>query len=171
MPTPDTIEKARIRDDEREHPTLFSLTEYSRPPLSADALCKKIGLNWMSAIALHEQEWLSFDPKDAEILTPVQEAELSFLGALVVAGCDNSVLRQLLARLPKPYAYRADRIYFDWSNQAWRLLEDTDDLEYKFDEWVQELIGWQEMERLQRLRTRVESAINLLHDRRETRVG
>jgi len=171
MSAPDTIEKARIRDGEREHPTLFPMTEYSRPPLSADALCKKIGLNWMSAVSLHEQGWLSFDPSETEDLTPSQEAELSFLGALVVAGCDSGVLKQLLSRLPKPYAYRADRIYFDWGNRTWRLLEDADDLEDKFDAWVQEMIGWQEMDRLERLRQQVENAISILHDRRESRVG
>jgi hypothetical protein len=51
-----------------------------------------------------------------------QEAELSFGGALVVAGCDARMLERLLTPLTKPYCYRLSRIYYDWAVQAWRLL-------------------------------------------------
>jgi hypothetical protein len=55
-------------------------------------------------------------------LDEAQEAELRFVGALVVAGCDARMLERLLAPLTKPYCYRLSRIYYDWAAQAWRLL-------------------------------------------------
>jgi hypothetical protein len=163
-----SIEKARVSGDaDVEAPTLFSMGDYSRPAVSPEALCARIGLNWLSALELHALGWLSFDPKTTPRLSAAQEAEILFLGTLVAAGCDTSLLRHLLARLPKPYAYRMDRVFYDWSTHSWRLFEEAEDIEERFDGWLQEMIGWKEMGRLERLRDRLDGAIGYLRSRAE----
>ncbi|MBM4142589.1 MAG: hypothetical protein FJ225_03205 [Lentisphaerae bacterium] len=169
MSATDNIEKARVEDSSRDHPTLFAVRDYMPPAPTAEALCRKIGLNWMSALELHDDGYLSFDPKSDGPLSPGQEAELTFVGQLAVAGCDATMLKRLLSGLPKPYAYRAERVYYDWAGRAWRLLEEADELEDHFDDWLAELIGWQELDRLQRLRQRLDNAIGYLKDRRAGR--
>jgi len=166
------IEKARVRTaGDEDHPTLFPLTDFSYPPRSPQALCKRLGLNWMTAVNFYKETWLSFDPETTEKLSPAQEAELVLLGSLVTAGCDGNVLTFLLSGLQKPYAYRLDRLYYDWANRCWRLLEDVDDLEGKFDEWIGEIVAWHELDRLERIRDRVESAILFLETRRKARAA
>jgi hypothetical protein len=166
------IEKARVPpDSEQDSPTLFPLGQFAAPLPSPEAVCRRLGLNWMSALELSELGWLSFDPKATPRLSRCQEAELTFLGSLVAAGCDASLLRHLLARLRKPYAYRLDLIHYDWAAHTWRLLEDAEDLESQFEEWMSELVGWQELERLERLRDRIDGAIGYLRGRRSRPPG
>ena len=167
---PMDIERARVHISPREdHPTLFPLADYAHPPLSPETLCKKIRLNWMTALELHGEGWLSFDPRNVDTLNPEQEAELTLVGSLAAAGCDKGVLRHLLSGLRKPYAYRIDRLFFDWQAGAWRLLEDVEDFDDRFDEWIDELVAWNENERLERLRDRIESAILYMDTRRKAR--
>jgi len=153
------IEKVRTLTDAEDEPMLFPMAQYSRPPRSPESLCKEMGLNWYTALKLYEDGWISFDPNTVETLNDWQEAELSFVGSLVTGGCDGAVLRHLLARLHKPYSYHISRMYYDWREQKWRLLEDVDDLDERFEEWVQELIAWHELDRLEGLRVRLDSAI------------
>ena len=72
-------------------------------PLSPRAVCDKIRLNWWAAEQLHADGWLSFAPAAVAELDEAQEAELRFVGALVVAGCDDRMLERLLTPLTKPY--------------------------------------------------------------------
>ncbi|NQT92814.1 MAG: hypothetical protein HQ559_08635 [Lentisphaerae bacterium] len=169
---PMDIEKARVQGSAREdHPTLFPLSDYSHPPVSPENLCKRIRLNWMTALELHGEGWLSFDPQKTDTLNAEQEAELTLVGSLAAAGCDKGVLRHLLSGLRKPYAYRLDRLYYDWQVGSWRLLEDVDDFDERFDDWINELVGWNESERLERLRDRIESAILYMNTRRKTQAA
>lgn len=154
------IEHARVPDDADErHPTLFPLSEFSEPSMSPAVLCERIGVNWMTALSLHGQGWLSFDPKEVDRMTLSQKAELFFVGSLVAAGCDGAMLRRLLRGLRKPYAYRIGRVYYDWENQCWRLLGEFGGLEEGFEDWVEELVAWKDMGRLDRLRKSLDRAI------------
>ena len=142
------IESARVQTDhETKHLTLFPTSEFSCGPRSPQEVCKQLGLNWFTALKLHEEGWLSFDPKSGKELNESQEAELFFVGTLVAAGCDGSVLKQLLSGLQKPYSYRMNRVYYDWMARTWRLLEDDDKLEEKFAEWFEQLIAVSEFGR------------------------
>jgi hypothetical protein len=127
-------------------------------------VCRRIGLNWMAVLELHEGDWLSFDPRTTPELNPAQEAELVFLGSLVSAGCDRGVLAHLLAGLKKPYAYRVGQIYYDWSYQCWRVLNDAGDVERNVEEWIDELYAWRELAALRRLRRVVDEAIDRLRE-------
>jgi len=154
------IEKARVPSDfEREHPTLFPLSEYTGRRRTSESICRDIGLNRLTALKLHENGWLSFDPRSDPELTRSQEAEITFLGALVTAGCDESLLKHLLSGLRKPYSYSINRMYYDWVSRAWRLLEDAGDLDASFEEWLMELVAWRELERLERMKDQMGDAI------------
>ena|SRR5436190_228729 len=108
---------------------------------SPRVLCESIGLNWWAALKLHEAGWLSFNPAENVRLDEAQEAELRFVGSLVLAGCDHGMLNSLLSGLSKPYAYHANRLYYDWVARQWRLLPDRrENEEATFAEWLDSLV-------------------------------
>ena len=110
-------------------------------PASPRALCGELGLNWWAALKLHEDGWLSFCPANTARLDEAQEAELRFVGSLVIAGCDPGMLNVLLSELPKPYAYHGGRLYYDWATRHWRSLpEQHTDLEALFADWLDALV-------------------------------
>ena len=108
---------------------------------SPRAVCDSMGLNWWAALKLHEQGWLSFNPGETVRLDEAQEAELRFVGSLVLAGCDHGLLGALLSGLAKPYAYPANRLYYDWAARHWRLLPDPrENQEAAFADWLESLV-------------------------------
>ncbi len=110
-------------------------------PANPRALCEQMGLNWWAALKLHEDGWISFSPANVPRLDEAQEAELRFIGSLVVAGCDRGMLAILLSGLPKPYAYDAARLYYDWAARRWRLLPDPHaHPEAIFTDWLEKLV-------------------------------
>ena len=110
-------------------------------PAHPRAVCDALGLNWWAAVKLHEEGWLSFNPAETERLDEAQEAELRFVGSLVLAGCDSGMLHNLLCSLDKPYAYRSNRLYYDWAARRWRLLPDQhENQEAAFADWLETLV-------------------------------
>jgi hypothetical protein len=110
-------------------------------PANPRAVCEQMGLNWWAALKLHEDGWLSYPPADTPRLDEAQEAELRFVGSLVVAGCDRGMLAILLDGLPKPYAYDAARLSYDWAARRWRLLLDPHaHPEAIFTDWLEILV-------------------------------
>jgi hypothetical protein len=110
-------------------------------PANPRALCEQMGLNWWAALKLHEDCWLSYSPANAPRLDESQEAELRFIGSLVVAGCDRGMLAILLSGLTKPYAYDTARLYYDWTARRWRLLPDPHfHPEAVFSDWLENLV-------------------------------
>ena len=110
-------------------------------PSEPRVVCNELRLNWWAAVKLHDEGWLSFAPEKTARLDEAQEAELRFVGSLVVAGCDHGMLGVMLKGLPKPYAYDLRRLFFDWLGRRWRLLPDnTPDAEGVFADWVEALV-------------------------------
>ena len=110
-------------------------------PASPGSLCDEIGLNWQAALRLQEEGWISFPLESTSQLDEAQEAELRFVGSLVLAGCDRNMLVLLLASLPRPYAYDLKRVYFDWNSRHWRLIPDpSEHPEAAFTDWVEVLV-------------------------------
>lgn len=126
------------------------------PPTPME-VCTRIGLNWWAVAKLHDTGWLSFDPQKVAKLEEDQEAELVFVGSLVAGGCDDAMLKQLLAGLEKPYKYRAHQMYYDWVGKTWRLLpmSKDPDPEELFNYWVDELVGNGEIEKIEELKDRI----------------
>ena len=134
-------------------------------PFSARHVCGQIGINWWAATQLHLAGLLSFNPEAVEALDERQEVELRFVGALVAAGCDNAMLARLLATLEKPYCYRPDRVFYDWSSQSWRLLPEPPeepeepDPEQILDDWISSLEEAGDVSTLQAIQDRATEAI------------
>lgn len=155
-----SVERARVRPEDRESQSvLFPLSDFSRRPPTPRDVCARIRLNWLAAVKLHESGWLSFDPAASAQLNPAQEAELIFLGSLVAAGCDESLLRQLLAGLQKPYAYQVDRLSYNWAARSWQLRPTDADLRSTFETWVDDLVDTNQIATLESLRHCVNAAI------------
>src|SRR5436853_2929797 len=91
-------------------------------PAAPRGVCAELGLNWWAAIKLYEDGWLSFCPEETSRLDEAQEAELRFVGSLVIAGCERPMLSTLLEGLSKPYAYQGNKLFDQWSARQWRLL-------------------------------------------------
>jgi len=110
-------------------------------PANPRAVCEQMGLNWWAALKLHEDGWLSFSPPTTPRLDEAQEAELRFVGSLVIAGCDHGMLPLLLGGLQRPFAYDIGRLYYDWAARRWRLLPDPQaHPEAIFTEWLDTLV-------------------------------
>jgi hypothetical protein len=111
-------------------------------PANPRGVCEQMGLNWWAALKLYEDGWLSFSPPITPRLDEAQEAELRFVGALVIAGCDHGMLPILLGGLQRPFAYDLNRIYYDWYSRRWRLLPDPHSHpEALFTEWLENLVA------------------------------
>lgn len=110
-------------------------------PATPRAICEEIGLNFWAALKLYEEGWLSFSPETTLHIDEAQEAELRFVGSLVITGCDRSMLARMLAGLPKPYAYDLKRLYYDWDAHRWRALPDPcAHPEAAFTDWIERLV-------------------------------
>ena len=157
------VEAARVRDDAGgEHPTLFPMAEVLAVRPSPRSVCEALGLNWLAAQHLYQRKRLSFDPAAVASVTPAQEAELAFLGTLVTGGCDEGLLSKMLGGLRRPYAYRLDRLYYDWQKQCWQPLPRAEDYRERFEHWLDELVEHGEGARLESIGHSVRSAIRTL---------
>ena len=101
----------RVSDEQSILP-LFSPREWARA----------IGLDWWAVRKLYDDGWLSFDPERETITNGGMEAEFTFVGLLVAAGCDPDMLGRLLDGLSKPYRYRICDMYYDWQGKVWKGL-------------------------------------------------
>jgi hypothetical protein len=133
-------------------------------PANPRAVCEQMGLNWWAALKLHEDGWLSFSPANTPRLDDAQEAELRFVGSLVIAGCDRGMLAILLDGLSKPYAYDATRLYYDWTARRWRLLPDPHaHPEALFTDWLENLVARGEVSSLAGILELGQDALTRLH--------
>jgi len=103
--------------------------------------CNDIGLNWYAALKLYEDGLLSFNPAELECINQGQETEVIFLGNLVVSGCDEMMLKQMLKNLKRPYQYRIDLIYYNWKSKKWCIFPhlDNDFRKNLVKEWLEDL--------------------------------
>lgn len=154
------VESARVYPDSQEaQSTLFPLSAFSRKPVTPRAFCQRINLNWLTAQRLFDQGVLSFDPTGLSELNPAQEAELNFLGRLAAGGCDEGLLKQMLVGLKKPYAYRLDRLFYNWETQCWDLTPNPSEREVQFEAWIEELVDTGQMPLLESLRAALDRSI------------
>ena len=130
----------QLQDDSPQLARVAAAQQLLFPSMSR-AVCDELGLNLWAALKLHEDGWLSFSPETTLHLDEAQEAELRFVGGLVLAGCDRAMLSVLLSDLPKPYAYDLRRLYFDWTARRWRALPDPrSHPEAAFTDWLETLV-------------------------------
>ena len=150
------LDAARVPPEHGGGGTLFPLSDYGHPPPSPRDVCEEVGLNWMTAVRLHEREWLSFDPSRVDRLDPSREAELRFVGSMVAGGCDEDLLGGLLATLRKPYCYRIDRLLYNWETRSWELRASREDILRDAERGIDRLADTGQIRPLERLRSRIE---------------
>ncbi len=137
----DNVEKARAHQGQQ---ILF--------PQTPRGVCQEIGLQWWSALKLHEDDWISFDPDAVAQLDEGQDAELRFIGGLVVAGCDPIFLARLVRGLKRPYCYRLGDVLYDWRTETWRCLPEVDlDPESIFRSWLEALKKTHDVDQLREI--------------------
>ncbi len=151
-------------DKERREPPQGQLFHFS-----PQQVCDELGLNWLTALWLHESGRLSFDPAQVSALNAGQETELRFVGALAAAGCDDRMLDLLLESLSKPYRYSLGGIYFDWLRGGrWRDIQRIpDEREEMLSEWVEELTDAGDVDGLSNIRDTVSEALEQLGEEDE----
>ncbi|MCF7816809.1 MAG: hypothetical protein K9M54_02905 [Kiritimatiellales bacterium] len=103
-------------------PKVFDSGQLSLFPTAPRELCKALGLPWWTAIQLHKEGFISFDPDSIPELNEPQMAELSFVGSLVAANCSPEALQDLLSGLTKPYCYSHRKIYYYWPSKTWKPI-------------------------------------------------
>ncbi len=141
--------------DDPERARVSATQQLLFPPNPRD-ICVEIGLNWWTAVKLHQDGWLSFNPESSPELDEATEAELRFVGSIVAAGCDAGLLRQLLGGLSKPYRYDGSRIYYDWSARCWRFLPGPETV---FSDWLESLVTDEDVGRLKELKDQIDEAL------------
>jgi len=133
-------------------------------PATPRGVCEEMGLNWWAVLKLYEDGWLSFPPENTPQLDEAQEAELRFIGSLVITGCDRNMLSVLLSGLPKPYAYDLKRLYFDWNSRRWRLLPDPRAYpEAAFTDWLEILVRQRDVSSLAGIGELARDALARIH--------
>ena len=129
-------------------------------PTAPKEVCERIGLKLEAAVKLYKNGWLSFNPRSVSRIEEDNEAELLFVGSLVACGCNEAMLKKLLADLQKPYCYRPNQIYFDWVAKKWRLIPDHEDPvpEEVFTDWLDVLAGDGAIRKIRELKTAILNA-------------
>ena len=128
-------------------------------PLSPQKKCEQIGLNWWSVIKLYNDGLISFNPETVDELDEGQEAELSFLAALITSGVNDTFLLHILAGLKQPYQFNAGSIYYDWLQKRWRPLPETPEPEDVFNTWLEELKENSDTATLERLERKIREGL------------
>lgn len=127
-------------------------------PVDARTVCREIGLNWLAASELFTRGLLSFDPSARPTLDDAQDAELRFLGGLVVAGCDGEMIEFLVEGLERPYAYRPHLVSYNFSAQRWVLTKLDGSREDWLRDWLADLVENEDHASLSRIRALVQRA-------------
>jgi len=133
-------------------------------PRTPKELCDQIGLQWFAALRLHADDYLSFNPETTLALDESQDAELSFVGTLVVWANDRALLDRLLRGLKKPYQFNLDCMSYDWRKAQWQEFPDPDELEEEcyedmFNDWLADLVARADTDQLDEIQCQVADAI------------
>lgn len=134
-------------------------------PRDSRALSSDLQLTWGDVRRLHSSGLLSFDPETAGALDESREAELRFLGTMLVCGCSSALQRRLLAGLRKPYCYDVARVFFAWHTGQWQLLPGEDNPEAAFFALLERLRNRQSFDVLLGIRDWLDEALDLARAR------
>ena len=87
------------------------------------------GIKFFSACLLYEYEVLSWSPKYASPVTPIQFAELHFVNGLFFnSGISIENAKAMLKQLRKPYYYSYECIYWDFSDAKWKYFKQQNEV-------------------------------------------
>lgn len=82
-----------------------------------------MGIQLHQAKLLHYEEFLSWEPKYNDLVSPVELAELKFLyGIRFKTGIGVEIMRTMLSQLVKPYYYNSNCIYWHFEEARWKYF-------------------------------------------------
>ena len=82
-----------------------------------------MGIQLHQAKLLHYEEFLSWEPKYNDLVSPVELAELKFLyGIRFRTGIGVEMMRTMLSQLVKPYYYNSNCIYWHFEEARWKYF-------------------------------------------------
>jgi len=79
---------------------------------------------------------LGFDPEKQEIFNEKEVIEVRFLKGLINSGLPFEKIISMLSKLPRPYCYTFDEIYWDFNREQWISLDKL--MEQRVDDYLQE---------------------------------
>ena len=109
---------------------------------------------------MYKDGLISFNPETVDELDEGQEAELSFLAALITSGVNDTFLLHILADLKQPYQFNVGSIYYDWLQKRWCSLPEIPEPEEVFNTWLEELKDNNDTETLERLEKEIRDALD-----------
>lgn len=84
---------------------------------------ESMGIQLHQAKLLHYEEFLSWEPKYNDLVSPVELAELKFLyGIRFKTGIGVEMMRTMLSQLVKPYYYNSNCIYWHFEEARWKYF-------------------------------------------------
>ena len=84
---------------------------------------ESMGIQLHQAKLLHYEDFLSWEPKYNDLVSPVELAELKFLyGIRFKTGIGVEMMRTMLSQLVKPYYYNSNCIYWHFEEARWKYF-------------------------------------------------
>lgn len=88
------------------------------------------GFDFYLVELLHKEGLLSWKPSKTKNITPTQQAELLFLYSLRFRNnLPESLVKQMLSTLQKPYKYSFDCIYWDFKDRVWKYFTEVSEVQ------------------------------------------
>jgi len=101
-----------------------------------EELVEEVGVDLKTLKMWHQVNLLSFDPEKQEIFDEKEVIEVRFLKGLINSGLPFEKIISMLSKLPRPYCYTFDEIYWDFNREQWISLDKL--MEQRVDDYLQE---------------------------------
>jgi len=76
----------------------------------------------------YEQGYLSFNPVELSGFDDHHVVEIAFLASFLKSGLTESLIKQILEDLPKPYCYDPDRTFYSFYRKEWVTIPPIEDI-------------------------------------------
>lgn len=101
-----------------------------------EELVEEVAVDLKTLKMWHQVNLLSFDPEKQEIFDEKEVIEVRFLKGLINSGLPFEKIISMLSKLPRPYCYTFDEIYWDFNREQWISLDKL--MEQRVDDYLQE---------------------------------
>mgnify|MGYP000709253303 FL=1 len=106
------------------------------------------------------QNYLSFDLSQVGELQHHQVLELTFIAKLFKSDLDIELINQLLLKLPKPYSYDYQNVYFNVFSNSWEYLPKDIDEEEIIESYLDNLDAEDDREKIEEIIKSLQALLN-----------
>ena len=124
-------------------PTLFSTSKEEALDLAKTSVSH--------AKLWYNQNYLSFDISKVNELQHYELLELVFISELFKSELELEIINQLLLKLPKPFAYDYNTIYFNIFTNSWEYFPNNIEEEEIVERYVENLDAEDDREKIEEL--------------------